>query len=84
MYIEIYKDDCNKIEKIISSRIDKIELDRTVLIKDEDMKSIIEDMILEYENLQEEFEDYEKDVEDGVYDKINPYEEYGISESDFH
>ena len=80
MYIEIYKDDCNKIEKIISSRIDKIELDRTVLIKGEDMKSIMEDMIWAYENLKEEFEDYQNNENQ----EFNPYEEYGISESDFH
>ena len=63
-------------------------LERWKKSKDSDLRNafeIIEELQDKYESLQEEFEDYKKDVDENYEQKpFNPYEEYGISESDFH
>lgn len=51
----------------------------------DELYSMLGDLLREYENLKDEFEDYQIKInEEYELKKINPYEEYGISESDFH
>ena len=81
MYIEIHKLDFKEIEKITSEKYKKIELDNTVLINQEELDHMLEDLRLSYRLLEEEFDDYKNNENQ---EEFNPYEEYGISESDFH
>lgn len=54
-------------------------------IEEEDIKSMIKDLICEIGFKDEKIEDLEKDIRDNyVAKKIDPYYEYGISERDFH
>ena len=51
----------------------------------EDIENMIKDLICEYHKVEEKLEDIKQDINDNyVPRKVNPYEEYGISEKDFH
>jgi len=49
----------------------------------DELLNVVEELDSEIERLKEEIEDIKKDVEDN-YKPISHYDEYGISESDFH
>lgn len=49
----------------------------------DNMYSMIEDLLMEVERLQETLEDTKKYYNDN-YKPISPYEMYGISENEFH
>lgn len=50
----------------------------------EDIINIIKDLITEYHNLEEKLEEKEEYCREHHKEKeINPYDEFGISESDF-
>jgi len=51
----------------------------------EELIGLIEDLDYDLENLKEEFDDFKNEVKEH-YKPIpfDPYDEYGISESDFH
>lgn len=53
-------------------------------IDSEDLLTIIEDLITEYHKKEEELEDLKQDLEDNYEPKrIDPYDYYGVSRSDF-
>lgn len=50
----------------------------------EDIEQAIEDLLIEYDVLQEKITDLEKDIEENYNPKpFNPYVEYGVNERDF-
>lgn len=54
-------------------------------IEEEDIKSMIKDLIFEIGFKDEKIEDLENDIRNNyVAKKIDPYYEYGVSERDFH
>lgn len=56
-------------------------VDYTGMLKLEDIGNIIKDLISEYHKLEEEFEDYKENQQQ---EPFNPYDEYDVSEKDFH
>jgi len=65
-----------KIEKIIGGKYDyKLGI--------EDIESIIEELVYQYNNLQHEFDDY-KDMVYENYKPISKHEEFDVNERDFH
>lgn len=53
-------------------------------IDSESLLSMIEDLIVEYNHKKEEIEDLHQDIEDNYEPKrIDPYDYYGVSRSDF-
>ena len=62
-----------KIEKITLSKIEGIEVGEYKFINSELLESICEDLIVEYDALEEEFDDFKKDVADNY--KFIPTEE---------
>lgn len=53
-------------------------------IDSEGLLSMIEDLIVEYNRKKEELEDLYQDIEDNYEPKrIDPYDYYGVSRSDF-
>jgi hypothetical protein len=56
-----------------------------VIITSDAVEFMIEQLIDRYNQLEEKFFEYAKDVEENyVEKKVDPYLEYGVSESDFH
>lgn len=53
------------------------------LVSIEELLGVIEDLGDELEHWKEKYEDLEQDLQDN-YKPISHFEEYGISESDFH
>lgn len=78
MYIEIDKKTMEEVTEITgfsyTSKNDLISLD--------DVISIIEDLVCEYNVLKEKFEDYKENVRDN-YRQITPQEMYDIDDRDF-
>lgn len=64
------------IEKIVDYEIEPMTL------KEDDVISILEDLVSNYHILKEKFEDYKKDIEDN-YKPISIAEQVGISDRDF-
>lgn len=89
----INQDVYEKIEKYTKSKYNGIFKDDgwlndeepSYLISDEANLNMIEDLIYEIEHWKEQYEDLKQEIEENYQQKpFNPYEEYGISESDFH
>lgn len=83
MYCELNLDELeliDKISKITNTAYPK----RNDLIKVDYILNAMRDLLVNYESLDNEYEEF-KNYIDGNYEKkeINPYEEYGISERDF-
>lgn len=49
----------------------------------ESLVCMVEDLLVEYNAQVEKYEEYQKYVDEYCVDTYNPYEEYGISQSDF-
>ena len=64
------------IEKIVDYEIEPMTL------KEDDVISILEDLVSNYHILKKEFEDYKKYIEDN-YKPISIAEQVGISDRDF-
>lgn len=63
----------------------RTEEDELIFVPSESIDSMLEDLVCEIDSLNERYEDYKKEVEENYeLKKIDPYLEYGISESDFH
>lgn len=48
---------------------------------------MLKDLVVEYDKLKEEYEDYKEDTERTIQDDYNlksPYEMYGVSKNDFN
>lgn len=59
-------------------------VDYTGMLNVKDIENIIKDLITEYNRLEEKIDDLKQDLEDNYTPKhIDPYEEYGVSRSDF-
>ena len=54
-------------------------VDYSGMLKVEDIEALIKDLIVEYDRLKEELEESKKEQP-----PFNPYEEYDVSERDFH
>lgn len=67
------KETIEKIRKITFDRIDGIEYDNYVVIPANNIEGLFEDLIVKYDVLEEEFEDFKKDVADNY--KFIPTEE---------
>lgn len=67
----------DSIEKIIGYIINPLNMN------EDDLIELLEDVVNEYERLQEEYEDYKRNVEDN-YKPIPVSEQYGISEREFY
>ena len=83
MYYELSGDELeliNDISKITNTEYAK----RNDLIRVEYILTAMRDLLVSYESLDNEYEEF-KNYIDGNYEKkeINPYEEYGISEREF-
>ena len=82
MYLEIDADDYEKIRKITFTDYDVIYVDKNVLLKENNYKSMTENLIVAYERLNEEFEDYKRNVAEN-YRQIPIAEQIGIGDEDF-
>ena len=92
MNIEIEKE---KTYYRISSRYMKERLERVGNITSTDYEILgdfvpveslicmVEDLIIELDKVQEEYDKYKKYVEEYCVDTFNPYDEYGVSPNDF-
>lgn len=49
----------------------------------EDLLVVLEELYADKERIEEEYEDFKRQVEDN-YEPISPYEMYGVSERDFY
>lgn len=49
----------------------------------EDLLVVLEELYADKERIEEEYEDFKRQVEDN-YEPISPYKMYGISERDFY
>ena len=78
MYIEIDK----KILKKVTDITNFTYKSKGDFIAYEDVISIIEDLVCEYNVLKEKFEDYKENVRDN-YRQITPQEMYDIYDRDF-
>ena len=88
--MRIYKDLYEKVRELTHTDFEvdykKEPDDEYVYVYNEDkINSMLEEMIYAYQDLEEQFEDYKENVSEN-YRQIprNYYEEYGISEKDFH
>jgi hypothetical protein len=78
-----------KIEEEVLERIEKLTMTdyeaKLGYLPAESLTSIIDDLLLEIDSLEEKIEDLERDIENNYELKnANPYEEYGVSERDFY
>lgn len=64
------------IEKIVNYEIEPFEM------TEDDVISLVEDLVNQYHILEKEFEDYKKDIEDN-YRPVPVAEQVGISDRDF-
>lgn len=72
------------LEQDLLERINKITYTKfTEPITEDDVISIIEELVGEYENLQDKHNDLEQQIEDN-YRPIPVAEQYGISDKDFY
>ena len=56
-------------------------VDYSGMLKVEDIENIIKDLVTEYHNLEEQFEDYKQEQRQEPFEH---YEEYDINPNDFH
>lgn len=83
MYWELSDEDLEKLN--IISKVTGVDYElRGNLVPVDSLIYALKDMLFEYHNKLEEIEDLKQDLEDNYEPrKFNPYDEYGISRSDF-
>ena len=79
--IYLKKEDIADFDCISSTTIDKMGIKKD-LISVGELIGIIEDLYFEKERIEEEYEDFKKQVEDN-YKPISPYEMYEVNEREF-
>lgn len=80
MFTEFKEDKYKQVKEITNTDYDM----KNNLIEVDALKSIIEDLLVEYDNLKEKFDDYKNEVEnDYELKKFDPYDFYGVSKEDF-
>ena len=78
MYIEMKEQTIKDIELITGETFNR----KDKLVDIEELKDTIEDLLVEYDKLQEQLED-EKEQRDNYYKPISEYENIGMNERDF-
>lgn len=78
MYIEMKEQTIKDIELITGETFNR----KDKLVDIEELKDAIEDLLVEYDKLQEQLED-EKEQRDNYYKPINEYENIEMNERDF-
>lgn len=78
MYIEMKEQTIKDIELITGETFNR----KDKLVDIEELKGAIEDLLVEYDKLQEKLED-EKEQRDNYYKPISKYENIGMNERDF-
>ena len=78
MYIEMKEQTIKDIELITGETFNR----KDKLVDIEELKDVIEDLLVEYDKLQEQLED-EKEQRDNYYKPISEYENIGMNERDF-
>ena len=78
MYIEMKEQTIKDIELITGETFNR----KDKLVDIEELKNAIEDLLVEYDKLQEKLED-EKEQRDNYYKPISEYENIGMNERDF-
>ena len=78
MYIEMKEQTIKDIELITGETFNR----KDKLVDIEELKNAIEDLLVEYDKLQEQLED-EKEQRDNYYKPISEYENIGMDERDF-
>ena len=78
MYIEMKEQTIKDIELITGETFNR----KDKLVDIEELKDAIEDLLVEYDKLQEQLED-EKEQRDNYYKPISEYENIGMDERDF-
>lgn len=81
-HLEISKENYKKIQEITITDYEGLDFVTKVLIKEDFIEPLIEDLLIAYDSLKEEFEDYKKNVADN-YRQIPVAEQVGISDEDF-
>ncbi len=79
MYIKLNEDLYNKIKDITFTDYEAIG----DFIPSESIEPMLEDLLLEIDQLQEKYDDLERDLQDN-YRAITPAEMYGVSDKDFY
>ena len=80
MYIKLDSFFIDRIEELTGRKYDKAGN----YLKSEEIYSILEDLLDELEKTQDKFTEYIKKVDENYIEKkVDPYEFYGVSESDF-
>ena len=84
LYMSLNKKELERLEKV--SDITEIDYEiKDSAIPVDSLNCAIQDLLCAYNRLEEKYEDLKQNVEDNyVYRKLNPYKEYGVSESDFY
>lgn len=83
MYYKLDSEEFKKIEKAINITGGDYDL-LGEFIPAESLVSMVEDLLLEIDRLEEKHSDLEKVIEEDYELKpFNPYSEYGVSEKDF-
>lgn len=84
MYWELTDEDLKKLEKIADITGVDYEL-KGNLVPVDSLIYALKDMLFEYRKKEEEVEDLHQDIEDNYEPKrIDPYDYYGVSRSDFY
>ena len=78
-YVKIEKRVLKKIEEITNTDYNAED----VYLTTDSLIMIVDDLLVELERLQEKLDDLEENIDAHVYDKMNPYDFYGVSERDF-
>ena len=78
MYIEMKEQTIKDIELITGETFNR----KDKLVDIEELKDTIEDLLVEYDKLQEQLED-EKKQRDNYYKPISEYENIGMNEREF-
>lgn len=80
--------DCRLLERVsnkLSLQIDIKEIDNEFYIKNDDLLSVVDELYDEVGHLEERIEDIEQDIQENYeLKKIDEYDYYGVSKSDFH
>lgn len=79
MYLEINEETKQKMEDIIGVICEA----RGDLLPHNIIETLFEDLIYEYHNLKEEYEDFKQDVEDN-YEPVPISKQLGIDDRDFY
>jgi hypothetical protein len=83
MYYKLDTSEHERIDKISKITCTDYDLKGDFILID-NMMCLIEDLLVEYETLEEKIKDMEQDIENNYELKeVNPYIEYGVRENEF-